>query len=202
MHQLAQYERRPAARNGGESDLDRAGGLWAAGAPALVRHQRVVPVVVGFRLVSHGVAGFAGAMNIEPNIVRDHAPTVSLTTVPEQHPAVFAEAFNTGSADAVAQVYEPGAVFVPQPGSQVAGEALAKATADFLGLGLPINVLPRHTYVADDIALLIVDWVIDGPGPGGEHVHIEGTATDVARRGADGLWRYIIDNPFGTARPS
>ncbi|MFI9584546.1 YybH family protein [Streptomyces sp. NPDC052236] len=106
-------------------------------------------------------------MNIEPNVGRDHAPTVSLTTAPEQHPAVFAEAFNTGRADAVAQVYEPGAVFVPHPGQQVTGDALAKATADFLALGLPISVQPRHTYVADDIALLIVDWVIDGPGPGG-----------------------------------
>jgi hypothetical protein len=33
-------------------------------------------------------------------------------------------------------------------------------------------------------------------------MHIEGTATDVARRGADGLWRYIIDNLFDTARLS
>ncbi|MDT0345627.1 YybH family protein [Streptomyces litchfieldiae] len=138
-------------------------------------------------------------MSIESNIVPGHAPTVSLTTDPGQHPAAFAEAFNSGSAAAVGQVYEPGAVFVPAPGRPVTGDSLAEATADFLGLGLPITVLPRHTYVADDIALLIVDWVIDGPGPDGEHVHIEGTATDVARRGADGLWRYVIDNPFGTA---
>jgi ketosteroid isomerase-like protein len=34
--------------------------------------------------------------------------------------------------------------------------------------------------------------------PDGEHVHVDGTATDVARRGPDGLWRYVIDNPFGT----
>ncbi|MFJ3969784.1 hypothetical protein ACIPYR_16745 [Streptomyces parvus] len=27
---------------------------------------------------------------------------------------------------------------------------------------------------------------------------IAGTATDVARRGPDGLWRYVVDNPFGT----
>ncbi|MGW4131104.1 hypothetical protein [Amycolatopsis japonica] len=27
------------------------------------------------------------------------------------------------------------------------------------------------------------------------------TATDVAKRGEDGLWRYVIDNPFGIAAP-
>lgn len=66
---------------------------------------------------------------------------------------------------------------------------------------MPISVTPRHTYVAGDLALLIVDWVIDGTGPDGARVHLEGTATDVARRGADGCWRYVIDNPFGTAQP-
>jgi ketosteroid isomerase-like protein len=45
---------------------------------------------------------------------------------------------------------------------------------------------------------LIVDWVIDGTGPEGQAVHVEGTATDIARRGPDGRWRYVIDNPFGT----
>ncbi|MFE6165805.1 hypothetical protein ACFQ7F_43675 [Streptomyces sp. NPDC056486] len=28
---------------------------------------------------------------------------------------------------------------------------------------------------------------------------VRSTATDVARRGADGHWRYVIDSPFGAA---
>jgi len=62
------------------------------------------------------------------------------------------------------------------------------------------EVRPRHVYTTGDLALLIVDWVIDGTDSGGRAVHIEGTATDVARRGEDGRWRYVIDNPFGTRR--
>lgn len=65
-------------------------------------------------------------------------------------------------------------------------------------LGLPIDVKPRHVYVAEDIALPIVDWSIAGTTPEGEEIDIRGTATDVARRGEDGIWRYVIDNPFGT----
>ncbi|MGW0391223.1 YybH family protein [Streptomyces sp. NPDC003042] len=133
------------------------------------------------------------------NIERDHAPHVSLTTDPGQHPAVFAAAFNSGDPAAVRQVYEAEAVFVPRPGAPVTGASLASATEDFLALGLPIEVRPRHTYTTGDLALLIVDWTIDGTGPDGVPVHLRGTATDVARRGADGLWRYAIDNPFGAA---
>jgi len=57
----------------------------------------------------------------------------------------------------------------------------------------------RHVFVADDIAQLVVDWSIDGTGPDGKHVHVGGSAADILRRGADGLWRYIIDNNQGTA---
>ncbi|MER5497900.1 hypothetical protein ABT096_11935 [Streptomyces sp. NPDC002561] len=60
---------------------------------------------------------------------------------------------------------------------------------------------PRHTYVVGDLALLIVDFVIAGTAAHGGEVRVEGTATDVARRGADGYWRYAIDNPFGAAHP-
>ncbi|TCJ95712.1 uncharacterized protein (TIGR02246 family) [Nocardia alba] len=128
-----------------------------------------------------------------------HNPTVPLTDDPRQHPAVFAARFNTGNADVLAEVYTDDAVFVPEPGSEVTGPALRAANAEFLALGLPIRVSPRHTYVAEDIALLIVDWEIDGTSPNGEPIHLSGTATDVARRDADGYWRYVIDNPFGIA---
>jgi ketosteroid isomerase-like protein len=96
-------------------------------------------------------------------------------------------------------MYEHDAILVPQPGSPVTGRHRALANERFLALGLPIQVRPRHVYVVDDIALMIVDWTIEGTGPDGEPVHTEGTATDVARRGADGTWRYVIDNPFGVA---
>ncbi|GIJ11862.1 hypothetical protein Van01_50760 [Micromonospora andamanensis] len=93
-----------------------------------------------------------------------------------------------------------GCRFVAAPGQAVTGAARVAANQRFLDLGLPIDIRPRHVYLADDIALLIVDWTIDGQGADGQQVHLAGTATDVARRGPDGYWRYVIDNPFGTER--
>ncbi|MFI0406298.1 YybH family protein [Actinomadura sp. 3N508] len=119
---------------------------------------------------------------------------------PDDVPAVFAERFNGGDPAALAEVYEDGAVFVPEPGTPLTGAAAHAANVQFMDLGVPIRVNPRHVYTAGDLALLIVDWVIDGVDRAGHAVHIEGTATDVARRGSDGHWRYVIDNPFGCAR--
>lgn len=122
-----------------------------------------------------------------------------LASTPEQQPHVFAAAFNTGDADAIERVYEQPGVFVSSPGQPTTGAGRRAANTRMASLGLPIEVTPRHVYVADDIALLIVDWTIAGKTPDGADVDIRGTATDVARRGQDGHWRYIIDNPFGTA---
>ncbi|MEV5710545.1 DUF4440 domain-containing protein [Actinoallomurus sp. NPDC052274] len=119
---------------------------------------------------------------------------------PEDVPLVFAERFNSGDPDAVAEVYETGAVFVPESGAPVTGAEVHAANARFLALGLPITVRPRHVHTTGDLALLIVDWTIEGTDPGGRPVRIEGTATDVARRGPDGHWRYAIDSPFGVAQ--
>jgi ketosteroid isomerase-like protein len=43
-------------------------------------------------------------------------------------------------------------------------------------------------------AQIVLDWSIDGTDPDGKHVHLGGSASDFLRRGADGLWRYLIDN--------
>jgi ketosteroid isomerase-like protein len=57
----------------------------------------------------------------------------------------------------------------------------------------------RHVFVGGDTAQIVVDWSIDGTGSDGKVVHMHGTASDIMRRGADGFWRYIIDNNQGTA---
>ena len=124
---------------------------------------------------------------------------IPLATSPEQQPHAFAAAFNTGDPGMIERVYEQAGVVVSSPGRPTTGAARRGANGQLAALGCPIEVRPRHVYVADDIALLIVDWTIEGTAPDGEEIRISGTATDVARRGTDGVWRYVIDNPFGTA---
>ncbi|WP_410600548.1 YybH family protein [Amycolatopsis sp. lyj-90] len=122
-----------------------------------------------------------------------HSTSVPLTADPAEHPFVFQAAFNTGSAEILDTIYEPDAVFVRRDGVQVTGAERRAANGMILALGQPVTVTPRQVRVAGDLALLIVDWVIEG--------HLAATATDVARRGEDGLWRYVIDNPFGLGAP-
>jgi ketosteroid isomerase-like protein len=75
---------------------------------------------------------------------------------------------------------------------------VAGALQQFLDLGLPIDMSVRHVIRSGDIALLIVDWSLRGTGPDGNEVDLSGTTADLARRGPEG-WKFVINNPFGTA---
>ena len=99
-------------------------------------------------------------------------------------------------------LYERGAVFVPSPGQAVTStEGIRAATAQFMGLRLPIQIQVRHVFEAGDVALVVSDWTIRGKAPSGDAIDLAGTATDVVRRSKSGGWRYVIDNPFGGQRP-
>jgi hypothetical protein len=106
-----------------------------------------------------------------------------LPTKPEGVVPSLIERFKSGRVSDVIALFEPKSVFVANDGRTITGHAEigAKLGRDIM-LGLPV-----------------VDWSIDGTGPDGKKVHLGGTACDVVRRGADGFWRFIIDNNQGTA---
>jgi ketosteroid isomerase-like protein len=177
VHQFTQHKRGPPAGDRGERHLDRAVRRGALGAAPVVRDKLGVP---GFRLVTCA----RRVWNLH---------MTSLATEAADHPYVFAKAFNSFDPAQLERVYEPESVLVPSAGSPVTGEARSTANSELQALGKPMTVSPRHVYVCGDIALLIVDWEIADLG-------VTGTATDVVRRGPDGFWRYVIDNPQPVGR--
>ncbi|GAA4966016.1 hypothetical protein GCM10023238_37140 [Streptomyces heliomycini] len=141
-------------------------------------------------------AALKAAAAARPRLTRGERDIMAVSD-PARLPSVFVEGLQRQGPRRHRPALRAEAVRVLQPGVVVTGDGRRRATSSFLALGVPIEISLRHTYVYDDTALLIGDFVIDGTKSDGEHIHLEGTATDVARRGSDGLWRYIIDNPPG-----
>ncbi len=145
------------------------------------------------------VAGLAAAVLGAPTAARAAEPP----TTPEALVARFAERFNAGDLDGLLALYAPGGVFVPAPGAAVGTPAaIREATAGFLAAKVPIELAVRHVYRAGEVALAVVDWSMRGTAADGRALALSGTATDVLRRSPDGRWAYLIDNPFGGARPA
>jgi ketosteroid isomerase-like protein len=123
-----------------------------------------------------------------------------LPTEPEGVIPSLLKRFNSGKIGAMMALYAPEAVFVANDGRTITDRAEFTAILEHdIKLGLPLKANVRHVFVGGDTAQIVLDWSIDGTGPDGKIVHMHGTASDIMRRGADGFWRYIIDNNQGTA---
>ena len=60
-----------------------------------------------------------------------------------------------------------------------------------------IHRLFEEAFNAGDLAYLANIWLLSGTGPDGNPVVLGATTAEVARRQADGSWRYVIDNAWG-----
>lgn len=114
---------------------------------------------------------------------------------------VFSNALHDGRvADALA-LYEPDAVFVPQPNvPPIAGRAAIQAAlAQFAALRPRITSRIRNVVVAGNVATVINDWQLSGTATDGSSVTMSATSADVMRRRADNTWGIVIDNPWALA---
>jgi uncharacterized protein (TIGR02246 family) len=119
-------------------------------------------------------------------------------TTPEQVHRVFEDTFNAGDIDGLLELYESDAALIAQPGSIVLGsEQIRAALQGFLALNGRITLDTKLVVTVGDLAYLSNTWSLSGTGPDGNPVSLGATTAELARRQADGTWRYVIDNAWG-----
>jgi uncharacterized protein (TIGR02246 family) len=119
-------------------------------------------------------------------------------STPEQIHRLFEEAFNAGDLDGLMELYEPDAALIAQPGSLANGSEQTRAALQgFLALRGRITLDTKVVVTVGDLAYLANTWSLTGTGPDGDPVVLGATTAEVARRQADGSWRYVIDNAWG-----
>jgi len=118
---------------------------------------------------------------------------------PEEVLKSIVDGINAGNLEAVMPLYETRAAFAAQPGSLSHGlPGIREAVAGFLAMKGKLDLQVTRVLEASDLALVIGAWSFTGTGPDGKPVTLSAKSADVLRRQADGTWRFVIDNTWGT----
>src|SRR5262245_19644017 len=112
----------------------------------------------------------------------------------------FSRLLSEARLDRLLELYEEDAVFAPEPGRAVRGiDEIRSALAPFLAMHPRMSGEVQKVLEGEDTALVSYRWSLEGTGPNGEPVRLEGTSSDVLRRRGDGTWGVLIDDPWGAA---
>lgn len=119
-------------------------------------------------------------------------------TTAETH-QLWAKHFNGRDEKAVLELYEEEAALVARPpGTVVQGKAaVGEALKGFMAMGAVFKLDTPNVVQAEDVALVMTKWAMKATGPDGKPMETTGVTSDVLRRGRDGAWRFVVDNPWG-----
>lgn len=125
----------------------------------------------------------------------------TLATDVDAHQEMFNVAFNAGDVDAVNALYIDDAVGMWEPGKPVQGQARRDYVEHFIKTrNATVEATVLNQMVNGDTAMVVVEWEMDTTRDGRPE-KLSGLAVDVLQRGADGGWRYVIDNAYAGNGP-
>ena len=114
---------------------------------------------------------------------------------PAEASTLFERYFAEGDLDGLMSLYEEGAVFPTTHGTSTGHDEIRATLKAYLDSGAKLMFGASLVFLAGELALIHTPWTMqmpDGSSP-------TGATAEVVRRQPDGSWKYVFDNPDGTA---
>jgi ketosteroid isomerase-like protein len=146
-------------------------------------------------LLSSSLWGTAQADSIKENLMNNET-NQALQTV-----ELMTAAFHNKDIKGVLSHYEKGAAIMFEAGSPITDPEILKQMFEGAFQINPTFKYPKghEVYVANDIALHIAPWKMNGVAPDGSAISDSGLSVAVLRKQANGRWLMVLDNPNSQA---
>jgi len=119
-------------------------------------------------------------------------------STPEAMAEAFVERFGERDSAGLLALYADDAAFTMDGVTFARGsEQIKNALAGFLASPMRLRGKYESVVVAGDVALCSLRWeMLDADG----WIDRDGVSVEVLKRGADGKWRFVIDDATGASR--
>ena len=117
---------------------------------------------------------------------------------PSEISATFGKLYNDRNKSGLLDLYAPDAVFTFDGTTTARGLAeIEKALSPFFDEPFKITVECVACHQSGDTALVCSDWKLTAPDGS---VAMAGASAEILRRGADGRWRFVVDDATFASR--
>jgi ketosteroid isomerase-like protein len=122
-------------------------------------------------------------------------------TQPEASARYFQHCIRSGDVAGALCCFDVNAVYVTEAGRFVQGhEAVRQALEAVAGLKPDLQAKRSAVLITSyNIASWVDEWTLKATLPNGDKLDLTGVSSDVLKRQANGVWTYLVDNPYGAA---
>lgn len=91
-------------------------------------------------------------------------------------------------------------IYIDSDGKEIRGRTqIEKAISTLCALELEIKGSEPHLTTIGDLSLWLDEWEMIGKTPDGHLIKNHGHTTCLMKRNEEGVWLWLVDNPFGAA---
>lgn len=122
-------------------------------------------------------------------------------TDPEQSARYFQHCIRSGDVSGALTCFDVDAVYVTEAGKFVQDRAAVRAALAPVARMKPDLQANRSALLMTryDIASWVDEWTLKATLPNGDKLDLAGVSSDVLKRQSNGVWTYLVDNPYGAA---
>ena len=122
-------------------------------------------------------------------------------TNPERSARYFQNCMRAGDVEGAVRCLDVNAIYVTEAGKFVQGrDAIRVAVTKFAVLKPDLQAKRSAILLpGGDIASLVDEWTLKATLPNGQKLDLAGVSSDILKRQGNGVWTYLVDNPYGAA---
>jgi ketosteroid isomerase-like protein len=112
----------------------------------------------------------------------------------------FRHSIKTGDIAGAMRCFDSKGVYINRAGEEIRGvQQIELAMRQLCAWRPDITGGKAHVTILDDLAIWLDTWEMKGTLPDGAPITMHGHTTCLLKRNTEGIWLWLVDNPFGAA---